>query len=55
MWDCKPEDTSHGINYVELKTTKKISKSNDEFQFHKKLQRFWAQSFLLGVPKLIIG
>ena len=24
-------------------------------KFERKLQKFWAQSFLLGVPKIIVG
>jgi RAT1-interacting protein len=27
----------------------------DEVKFERKLCRMWAQSFLLGVPKLIVG
>ncbi|KAK6349689.1 decapping endonuclease targeting mRNA [Orbilia brochopaga] len=55
IWDCKPMNTSNPINYVELKTSRAIQSQSQQFNFEKKLQRFWAQSFLLGVPKLIIG
>ncbi|KAF3925549.1 hypothetical protein ABW21_db0201655 [Orbilia brochopaga] len=55
IWDCKPMNPDNPINYVELKTSRAIQSQNQHFNFEKKLQRFWAQSFLLGVPKLIIG
>ncbi|KAF3935552.1 hypothetical protein ABW19_dt0202528 [Dactylella cylindrospora] len=55
IWDRKPMNPNNPINYVELKTHRIISSSSNEFTFEKKLQRFWAQSFLLGVPKIIIG
>jgi len=55
VWDAKsgsPEDSS---NYVELKTTKQLSTLRDEAAFERKLLRFWSQSFLLGVQKIIVG
>ncbi|KAJ6264805.1 hypothetical protein Dda_0957 [Drechslerella dactyloides] len=55
IWDCKPMNPGNPINYVELKTSREIQSHSQQFNFEKKLQRFWAQSFLLGVPKLIIG
>ncbi|EWC45081.1 hypothetical protein DRE_06220 [Drechslerella stenobrocha 248] len=55
IWDCRPMNPANPINYVELKTSRIIMTDNQHFNFEKKLQRFWAQSFLLGVPKLIIG
>jgi len=55
VWDLKPLDPSQPINYVELKTSKECKNDRERFNFDKKLQRFWAQSFLLGVPKLIVG
>ncbi|ORX46616.1 RAI1-domain-containing protein [Piromyces finnis] len=42
--------------YVELKTTKIISNSQEENNFERyKLIKFWAQSFLVGIPKIIIA
>ncbi|EPS45682.1 hypothetical protein H072_320 [Dactylellina haptotyla CBS 200.50] len=55
IWDCRPLNPENAINYVELKTSRSISTPNQHLNFEKKLQRFWAQSFLLGVPKIIIG
>ncbi|KAK6534715.1 decapping endonuclease targeting mRNA [Arthrobotrys megalospora] len=55
IWDCRPMNPSNPINYVELKTSRIVSTTNQQINFEKKLQRFWAQSFLLGVPKIIIG
>ena len=56
------------INWVELKTTADIpppptSYHQSDFhtynksitKYHRKLLKFWIQSFLLGVPKLVIG
>ncbi|KAK6541631.1 decapping endonuclease targeting mRNA [Orbilia ellipsospora] len=55
IWDCRPMNPENPINYVELKTSRQISTPNQNHNFEKKLQRFWAQSFLLGVPKIVIG
>lgn len=43
------------INWVELKTSAEIRNHNDQFVFDRKLMRYWIQSFLLGVPKIIVG
>ncbi|ORY86848.1 RAI1 like PD-XK nuclease-domain-containing protein [Protomyces lactucae-debilis] len=50
----KPESiVSH---YVELKTTKVQQSRRDKESFERfKLLKFWAQSFLLGVPRIIVG
>lgn len=42
-------------HYVELKTNQIISHDNGARNFERKLLRVWAQSFLLGVPKVIVG
>ncbi|KAF9267999.1 RAI1-domain-containing protein [Marasmius fiardii PR-910] len=44
-------------NFVELKTSMTIRKWNqgDELRFDKKLLKFYFQSFLLGVPEIIVG
>jgi RAT1-interacting protein len=41
---------------MELKTTKELTTPNtiQSFERHK-LLKFWAQSFLLGVPRIIVG
>lgn len=59
--DCilgeKPENRDAPIPWVELKTTAEpLNVSPRERQkFERKLLRFWAQSFLLGVPKVMAG
>jgi len=55
VWDIKPEDKSRPINWVELKTSAEIFNERDQIKFERKLLKFWAQSFLLGVPKIIVG
>lgn len=42
-------------NYIELKTSKEVTSRRDEVAFERKLQKFWSQSFLLGVGKIIVG
>ncbi|KFG80953.1 Protein RAI1 [Metarhizium anisopliae] len=54
VWDSKPQ-TGQPINWVELKTTAEIRSDHDMDNFHRKLMKFWIQSFLLGVPKIIVG
>ena len=55
VWDCKPENPTQPINWVELKTSAEINNERDMFKFERKLLKFWIQSFLLGVPKIIVG
>lgn len=55
MWDIKPEDTSSPINWVELKTSAEIHNDRDQIKFERKLLKIWIQSFLLGVPKVVVG
>lgn len=44
------------INWVELKTTAELrDHPQSHANFTRKLLKFWAQSFLLGVPKIIVG
>lgn len=54
---CKPDDPNDPIPYVELKTSENFSGDDQHSakKFERKMCRFWAQSFLLGVPKVIIG
>jgi RAT1-interacting protein len=51
----KPDDTSTPTNWVELKTTAEVNDDRDKVKLERKLLKFWAQSFLLGVPKIIVG
>lgn len=59
--DCilgeKPSDPDAPIPWVELKTTAEPPSDHPrEIQkFERKILRFWAQSFLLGVPKVMVG
>ncbi|EPQ52575.1 RAI1-domain-containing protein [Gloeophyllum trabeum ATCC 11539] len=41
--------------FVELKTSLAIRDQRDEARFEKKLLKFYFQSFLLGVPEIIVG
>ncbi|OAL30681.1 hypothetical protein AYO20_08643 [Fonsecaea nubica] len=52
---CKPEDKSLPIDWVELKTTATITNEREQIKYERKLLKFWAQSFLLGVPRIIVG
>jgi hypothetical protein len=54
-WDIKPEDKKVPINWVELKTSAEINNERDQIKFERKLLKFWIQSFLLGVPKIVVG
>ncbi|THH17911.1 hypothetical protein EW146_g3005 [Bondarzewia mesenterica] len=40
---------------VELKTSMNIRGARDEARFEKKLLKFYFQSFLLGVPEIVVG
>lgn len=51
----KPADKSTPIQWVELKTTAEVLNERDQIRFERKLLKFWAQSFLLGVPKIVVG
>ena len=55
VWDQRPEDPDQSINWVELKTHKLLESPQDKITFERKLYKMWVQSFLLGVPKIIIG
>ncbi|KAI0773674.1 RAI1-domain-containing protein [Fomes fomentarius] len=41
--------------FVELKTSMSIRGPEDEARFEKKLLKFYMQSFLLGVPEIVVG
>ena len=55
VWDSKPPNKNDAINWVELKTSATISNDRDMLKYERKLLKFWIQSFLLGVPKIIVG
>ncbi|OIW29657.1 Dhp1-interacting protein Din1 [Coniochaeta ligniaria NRRL 30616] len=55
LWDIKPREKGKPINWVELKTSAEIRSDRDMDNFERKLMKFWIQSFLLGVPKIIVG
>ncbi len=55
VWDRKPDNPDEPINWVELKTAEEVRSDNDERKFERKLLKFWIQSFLVGVPKIIVG
>ncbi|GKT58730.1 rai1 protein [Colletotrichum tofieldiae] len=55
VWDSKPAKPGAPTNWVELKTSLAIRDDRDVDNFHRKLMKFWIQSFLLGVPKIIVG
>lgn len=56
----KPTDPDAPVQWVELKTSEELpppqyQQHRDIIKFERKLLKFWAQSFLLGVPKIIVG
>ncbi|EMR08723.1 hypothetical protein PNEG_02900 [Pneumocystis murina B123] len=56
-WDAKPDPPENPVpHYVELKTSRSLTthSARKTFELHK-LLKFWAQSFLLGVPRIIVG
>ena len=55
VWDIKPGDKNVPINWVELKTSAEVNNERDQIKFERKLLKFWIQSFLLGVPRIIVG
>ena len=55
VWDSKPPNQDDPINWVELKTSAKPENDRDMVKYERKLMKFWIQSFLLGVPKIVVG
>ncbi|XP_054615439.1 decapping and exoribonuclease protein isoform X2 [Dunckerocampus dactyliophorus] len=57
--DCRDKDTdspSPPACYVELKTSAEICTPKQRSNFHRfKLLKWWAQSFLPGVPRIVAG
>lgn len=52
---AKPDNPEDAIPWVELKTAQQPTTQKDDVKYERKLLKFWAQSFLLGVPKIIVG
>ena len=57
--DCKSDGTVGGLkagSYIELKTTKvhRSARDVETFERHKQL-KYWLQSFLAGVPTVVVG
>lgn len=55
VWDSKPAQKGAPINWIELKTSVEIRDERGMNNFERKLMKFWIQSFLLGVPKIVVG
>ncbi|KAI0532510.1 RAI1 like PD-XK nuclease-domain-containing protein [Xylaria digitata] len=55
IWDSKPTQKGAPINWIELKTSAEIRDDRGMNNFERKLMKFWIQSFLLGVPKIVVG
>ncbi|KAI4276732.1 MAG: hypothetical protein LQ337_002307 [Flavoplaca oasis] len=55
LWDAKPCRPDDPINWVELKTAATPLSDRDVLKYERKLLKVWIQSFLLGVPKIIVG
>lgn len=55
--DVKPTDPlAQPSNYIELKTSRIIESDRNQYSFDRyKLLKFWAQSFLVGVPRVMCG
>ncbi|GLB40272.1 putative RAI1-domain-containing protein [Lyophyllum shimeji] len=54
--DCVRGKYTHQTDtFVELKTSLAIRGPHDEAKFEKKLLKFYFQSFLLGVPEILVG
>ncbi|WVQ81372.1 decapping nuclease RAI1 [Cryptococcus sp. DSM 104549] len=57
--DCvraEPGSPNPGLSQcLELKTNKVIHNAKQDSVFHKKLLKHWAQSWLLGIPEVVVG
>ncbi|TKA73508.1 hypothetical protein B0A55_05502 [Friedmanniomyces simplex] len=54
----KPENIDQAIPWIELKTSAEpgnLAMPREAVKYERKLLRYWAQSFLLGVPKIMVG
>lgn len=52
---AKPDNPNDAVPWVELKTAQQPTTQKDDVKYERKLLKFWAQSFLLGVPRIIVG
>lgn len=55
LFDHTKEKVDALSHYVELKTTRTIETDAHARQFEAKLLKSWAQSFLVGIPKIVYG
>ncbi|OAA61702.1 dhp1-interacting protein [Niveomyces insectorum RCEF 264] len=55
VWDAKPNRPGDPVHWVELKTSQVVDGPRDLAAFERKLLKFWLQSFLLGVPTIVVG
>ena len=54
--DCAARGADGRDAYVELKTSKQLRSERETASFEKhKLLKFWLQSFLAGVPRIVVG
>ena len=44
-----------GREYIELKTSKAIEGPADQQIFNQKLMKFWLQSYLIGIERILVG
>jgi len=53
----KPDNPETAVPWVELKTAQELQhgRRGDTVKFERKMLRYWAQSFLLGVPTIAVG
>uniref|UniRef100_A0A8C4NET0 Decapping nuclease n=1 Tax=Eptatretus burgeri TaxID=7764 RepID=A0A8C4NET0_EPTBU len=49
--DCRAGERPPPSSYVELKTSREVVTPGQRF----KLMKWWAQSFLIGVPRIVVG
>lgn len=47
--------TGQTDTFVELKTSKVIRNARDDGIFRSKTLKYWAQSYLLGIPEVVVG
>ncbi|KAL7753456.1 decapping endonuclease targeting mRNA [Sorochytrium milnesiophthora] len=53
--DAEQQPGKETRGYIELKTSRVIENERQQMSFDRKLLKFWAQSFLAGIPKVIVG
>ncbi|KAG9017208.1 decapping endonuclease targeting mRNA [Tulasnella sp. 427] len=54
--DCvRDKFTGQPDTFVELKTSQVIRNQRDDQRFRAKLLKYWAQSYLLGIPEIAVG